>query len=49
MDIEILQIEENSDGSAIITLKLSEESTLLLIEKGFNSILKDYIDGTCNK
>ncbi len=41
--IDVLDYEENDDGSAIVTMELNEKARELLIQIGFNAILKDAI------
>lgn len=45
-DINLISVEEREDGSMIVTMDLSEEMKNLLIEKGFNAILKEYIENS---
>lgn len=49
LKIEILSYEEKEDGSAIITMELSDDVKMAFIEKGFNTILKEWINSTENK
>ena len=42
--MEILEIKEQEDGSALVTLDLTREEQRLLIEKGFNTVLIEYIE-----
>lgn len=41
--IEVLNYEEQEDGSAIITLELNEKAKEIFIQIGFNAILKEAI------
>lgn len=45
-DINLISVEEREDGSMIVTMDLSEEMKNLLIEKGFNAILKESIENS---
>ena len=42
--IEVRHITENEDGSANVELDLDVEAVRLLLNVGFNQILKDHID-----
>lgn len=42
--IEVLKITENEDGSANAELELDVEAVRLLLNVGFNKILKDHIE-----
>jgi len=42
--MKVNTITENDDGSADVELDLTKEEQRLLIEKGFNSLLKEYIE-----
>ena len=42
--ITVGDITENEDGSANVVLDLDPESVRLLLNVGFNQILKDHID-----
>ena len=42
--IEIRKITENEDGSANVELDLDVEAVRLLLNVGFNKILKDHVD-----
>ena len=42
--IEVRHITENEDGSANVELDLDVEAVRLLLNVGFNKILKDHID-----
>ena len=41
--IDVLNYEENDDGSATVTMELNEKARELFIQIGFNAILKDAI------
>jgi len=47
--IKVLNIDEQNDGSAIVEIEASQEYIRLLIEKGFVSLLKEYIDSVENE
>ena len=40
MIVEILEVNENDDGSATITLDLDDTGKQFLLEAGFNAIMK---------
>ena len=40
----ILKITDNPDGSANVLLDLSEEEIMTLVEKGFVTLIKEYIE-----
>jgi len=42
--IEVRLITENEDGSANVELDLDAEAVRLLLNIGFNKLLKDHID-----
>lgn len=42
--IKILEVTENEDGSANVELELSDEAKQMLLEEGFNSVIKKYIE-----
>ena len=42
--IGVGEITENEDGSATVELDLDPEAVKLLLNVGFNKILKDHID-----
>ena len=42
--ITVGDITENEDGSANVVLDLDPESVRLLLNVGFNQVLKDHID-----
>ena len=42
--IEIRKITENEDGSANVELDLDIEAVRLLLNVGFNKILKDHVE-----
>ena len=41
--IEVTKIVENEDGSANVELDLDKEAVALLIQVGFNKMLRDYV------
>ena len=41
--IEVVKIEENEDGSANVELDLDERAVQLLMQEGFESILRAHI------
>ena len=41
--IEVTKIVENEDGSANVELDLDKEAVALLIQIGFNKMLRDYV------
>ncbi len=41
--IDVLDYEENEDGSATVTMELNEKARELFIQIGFNAILKEAI------
>ena len=43
MKIDVINYRDDSDGGATIELDLDEEATKYLIDKGFNSLLRDAI------
>ena len=45
IEFEILDVKENKDGSATLTMSMSAELQRLLIEKGFVKILMDNLEG----
>lgn len=47
--IKVLNIDEQNDGSAIVEIEASQEYIRLLIEGGFVSLLKEYIDSVENE
>lgn len=42
--IEIVEVQENEDGSAVLTIEVDNRARELLIEVGFVALLKKYID-----
>jgi len=42
--IEVVELEENEDGSATLELKMSEDTKSLLIEAGLISLIRKYLD-----
>ena len=47
--IEVIKIEENEDGSANVELELDERAVQLLLQEGFESILRTHIQEQENK
>ena len=47
--IEVIKIEENDDGSANVELDLDEKAVQLLLQEGFESILRTHIQEQENK
>ena len=43
-DIEVIEVVENEDGSAVLTIKMCNRARELLIEAGLISLLKKHID-----
>lgn len=43
MNIEIEEIEENEDGSAVFKIDCDAEATKMLIEKGFIQLIREFI------
>ena len=43
-EIKVTQIEELEDGSAIVHLEMGSEAKGLLIEAGFNALVRKHID-----
>ena len=44
MRLEVINYIEDSSGGASVTIDLDEEGKLFLIERGFNSTIRDAID-----
>lgn len=44
MKIEVKEVKDQADGSAILTVEYDEEGKQLLLEEGIMSILKGYIE-----
>jgi hypothetical protein len=42
--IEVVDVEDQDDGSAIVTLDMNERGRDLLIQEGFISILKNHME-----
>ena len=42
--IEIVEVQENEDGSAVLTIEVDNRARELLIEAGFVALLKKHID-----
>jgi hypothetical protein len=47
--IQVVKIEENEDGSANVELDLDERAVQLLMQEGFESILRAHIQEQENK
>lgn len=48
-DIKILStLEDESDGSLVVTMEISNAMKNILIEKGFNQIILEYLDSEKN-
>ena len=43
-DIEVIEVVENEDGSAVLTIEMCNRARELLIEAGLISLLKKHID-----
>lgn len=43
-NIEVLEVVENEDGSAVLTIEMCSRGRELLIEAGLISLLKKHID-----
>lgn len=41
--MEVISIKEQEDGSAIVELDVTQEEKHMLIEVGFNSVIKEYL------
>ena len=46
--IEVLKVTENEDGTATIELDLDPESVRLLINVGFNQLLREHLEKETN-
>jgi hypothetical protein len=46
--MKIIDIVDQPDGSAIVTMDLESEEARLLMEVGFNQILKDSVEAIKN-
>ena len=44
-EIEIVEVEEKEDGSALLTMTMDNRARELLIEAGFIALLKKHLDG----
>ena len=44
--VEVIKIDEQEDGSAIVQLDMSDEALRLILEKGFIDILTEMIGRT---
>ena len=42
--IEIVEVQENEDGSAVLTIEVDNRARELLIEAGFVALLKNHLD-----
>ena len=42
--IEVIDYKENEDVSATVTIELDDEAKGLLIQEGFNSVLRKYCE-----
>ena len=43
-EIQITEVQENEDGSAVITVEMDNRARELLIEAGFIALLKKHLD-----
>jgi hypothetical protein len=43
-DIEVIEVVENEDGSAVLTIEMCNRARELLIEAGLVSLLRKHID-----
>ena len=43
-DIEVIEVVENEDGSAVLTIEMCNRARELLIEAGLISLLRKHID-----
>jgi hypothetical protein len=43
-DIKVIEVVENEDGSAVLTVEMCNRARELLIEAGLISLLKKHID-----
>jgi hypothetical protein len=43
-DIKVIEVVENEDGSAVLTIEMCNRGRELLIEAGLISLLKKHID-----
>ena len=43
-DIEVIEVVENEDGSAVVTVEMCNRGRELLIEAGLISLLRKHID-----
>jgi hypothetical protein len=43
-EIQITEVQENEDGSAVITVEMDSRARELLIEAGLISLLKKHLD-----
>jgi hypothetical protein len=43
-DIEVIEVVENEDGSAVMTVEMCNRARELLIEAGLISLLRKHID-----
>lgn len=42
--IEIVEVQENEDGSAVLTIEMDNRARELLLEAGFVALLKKHLD-----
>jgi len=42
--IEVVKVQENEDGSAVLTIEMDNRARELLIEAGFVALLKKHLD-----
>jgi hypothetical protein len=42
--IEVVEVQENEDGSAVLTIEMDNRARELLIEAGFVALLKKHLD-----
>ena len=47
--MEVLEIKDNTDGSANMVLELSEEEIEVLLNLAINQLLKEYIERVKNE
>lgn len=44
MNINVLDVIEQEDGSAIVELKLDNEASVFFMSEGFNAVLRKVLD-----
>lgn len=44
-EIKVTEFDELEDGSAIVTLEMDVEAKCILVEAGFISLVRKYIEG----